>query len=520
MKRAFNEFDPFLNECQTYVWEWYIPEQKVRFGIPSLNSLWIDDQEKNIQLATMLERVHPDDIQKVLVRHTSPLYKSDRMFEVDIRLNVAAELMPDRQSSGKYEWYGFRGKIVTRDAHGRPTYLRGIAINLDQRYRAQMKLISQKERQLQSARQQADYCTGVIQEVSTFIRNLAENADTILASDHVVDPETRLMRLSELKDQVSHILEVTDRFRYYIGGAEPSSRQEVQTLALWEHLAELQQVYSLKAGNRLKFYFSNLYDTLQIHVNVKLLDLLLDNVISAQLRLRQSGCATLSYAVDKATDTLRITTTFSGGDVSLHSVNASYSESGLGLSVCRLMAKRLLGDVQVEQPAPDRISYVIILPLDVCKAADGAAGGRDGERDDRDLLDELSQERNADDEAQLPSRSSLPHVLIGMSDDNSLYRNQHLFDVTITTDTETLLKTFGVISPDIVFLDSHLPGRLPVMDLIRQLHQLSPDTPIIVTDDYAQRPLHRQVQQLGARYLLNNPLSLRKVNMMIKKYLK
>ena len=145
MKKANNEFDPFLNECQTYVWEWYIPEHIVRFGIPSLNSLWIDDKEKNIQFATMLERVHPDDIQKVLVRHTSPLYRSDKMFEVDLRLNVASELMPDgKAASGKYEWFGFRGKTVTRDRLGRPTYVRGVAINLDERYRAQLKLISKK----------------------------------------------------------------------------------------------------------------------------------------------------------------------------------------------------------------------------------------------------------------------------------------------------------------------------------------------------------------------------------------
>ena len=63
--KANNEFDPFLNECQTYVWEWYIPEHKVRFGIPSLNSLWESDYDSNIKLSTMLERVHPDDIEKI-----------------------------------------------------------------------------------------------------------------------------------------------------------------------------------------------------------------------------------------------------------------------------------------------------------------------------------------------------------------------------------------------------------------------------------------------------------------------
>jgi hypothetical protein len=45
-------------------------------------------------------------------------------------------------------------------------------------------------------------------------------------------------------------------------------------------------------------------------------------------------------------------------------------------------------------------------------------------------------------------------------------------------------------------------------------------TPVIVTAQYATRTLHHRVQEDGARYLLNNPITLRKINMMIKKYLK
>jgi len=520
MAKQFNEFDPFLNECETYVWEWYIPEQKVRFGIPSLNSLWIDDREKNIQLATMLERVHPDDIQKVLVRHTSPLYKSDKMFEVDIRLNVAAELTPGGKSSGRYEWYGFRGSVVRRDAKGRPTYLRGIAINLDQRYRAQKKLIGQKERQLKQAQQKSDYCISVIQEVGTFIRSLAENTEVLINSDTQLGQESRLMRLTELKEQVGHLLELTDRFKFYMGDGQSTADQELQSVALWEHMAELQQVYSLKAGSMMKFYFSNLYDNQQMHVDVKVFDLLLDNVIVALLRLHNTGCATLSYQADAVRNTLCVTLAYSGSDVQITPMT-TYTESGLGLSVCRLMAKRLWGDVRVEQFEAGKLKYIITLPLDSRKAGRNGIGlHQNATADGMDVLDELSQQREAEAEALQNSRSALPQVLIGMSQEDNLYRNQHLFEVNITTSTDALLKALDHHEPDIVFVDTNLKGSLPVMDLIAKLHAERPHLPIIVTDDYALRPLHKQVRQLGAQYMLTNPLSLRKVNMMIKKYFK
>ncbi len=521
MAKHFNEFEPFLNDCQTYVWEWYIPEHKVRFGIPSLNSLWSDDQDKNIKLDTMLERVHPDDIQKVLVRHTSPLYKSDKMFEVDLRLNVAAELKPDGQSSGQYEWYGFRGRTVRRDRLGRPTYVRGIAINLDQRYRAQLKLISQKEHQLQHARQQLDYSSGIIQEVGVFIRKLAENANVLISSDGISNSEDLLMHLAAIKDKVGHLLELTDKFKFYVGESEVADSHEVRPIALWEHLAELQQVYSLKAGNRQKFYFSNLYDSVLVHVDVKLLDLLLDNLINPQFRQSSEGVTAMSYVIDAQRELLHISVTCSGTSTTEADTHTAYTESGLGLSVCRLMAKRMFGSVTVEQREPNRLTYVITLPLDARKAANQFAySPLSSAEGTGDLLDELTRQRQAEAEVALQSRAALPHVLIGMRDNSGLYANQHLFEVTVTSTTDDFKAAFDKMDPDIVFLDSSLPGQWQVFDLIVYMHAKALQTPIIITDDYGQRTLHKRVQQLGARYLLNNPLSLRKVNLMIKKYLK
>jgi CheY-like chemotaxis protein len=187
------------------------------------------------------------------------------------------------------------------------------------------------------------------------------------------------------------------------------------------------------------------------------------------------------------------------------------------------MAKRLFGDVQVIQQDTGKLKYVITLPLDARKVANQLSfkhiDDHSGEKPE-DVLDELNREHDAEAEELLQSRASLPHVLIGMRENASLYSNQHLFDVTVTATTDEFREEFDRLDPDIVFLDSSLPGQMMVFDLIAYMHDKAPETPIIITDDYGQRALHKRVQQLGARYLLNNPLSLRKVNLMIKKYLK
>ncbi len=504
MKKASNEFEPFLNECQTYVWEWYIPEHKVRFGIPSLNRLWIDDKEKNIKLATMLERVHPDDIQKVLVKKTSPLYRSDKMFEVDLRLNVADELLPDgEQSSGEYEWYGFRGKTIRRDAKGQPTYVRGVAINLDQRYRAQMKLIAHKEHQLQSARQQNEYCMGVMQEVYSFMRGLAENAHTLAPFDST--DKQRELQFSELKTQAERILSITDKYRSFIGEKEDSQVTDIKQLFLWEHLAELQQIYSLKATT-LKVYFSNLYDNRSIWVNDKLLDMLLDSIINVEQRNKVGGCVTLSYVLQEAEGLLHLTV----------SCTNALIEGGLGLSVCRILAKRLWGDVTMRRLDGGRVEYVITLPVDARRYIQMASM----EPSETDTLDEISDELDLEQEMRESDRSSLPLVLLGLTEGADLYENQHLFESTICLTTDGVLQSFRSSTPEMVFIDNRLQGEISVDHLVAMLHDLHPDVPIIVTDDEAQRPLHKHLCQIGASYLLPNPLTQRKVNMMIRRYLK
>ncbi|MBQ0057611.1 MAG: response regulator [Bacteroidales bacterium] len=518
MKKATNDFDSFLNECQTYVWEWYIPEQKVRFGIPSLNSLWLDDFDKNIKLATMLERVHPDDIEKIFVRHTSPLYRSDKMFEVDIRLNVAAELMPDGKSSGKYEWYGFRGKTVRRDEKGNPVYCRGVAINIDRRVRVQKKLLANKDRLLQQEKQHTEYCANVMQEVSQFIATMASYADGIITGEMEGTREERLLQVNKLKDQGVHILDLVDKARQLAGGRDPEFERSVQHLTLWEHMAELQQIYSLKLPDSKKIYFSNLYDSVAMDVNVKLLDMLLENVVVAQSRNTRTGYLTMNYQlIDQ--DNIQFCVSCTESDAQFGNLDLVLTEAGMSLSVCRLMAKRLYGEITVRHTDDHRLHYLITLPVSAQKETihhhklevfdeiddddDDQPGVYDGERTD-DLDDFVTQ----------------ASVMIGATESADIYRDQHLFNTQVAYNTDSLWDQYQRLNPDIVFVDYNLPGTLQIDELIQRMHALHADTPIIVTAQYAARPLHRRIQHNGARYLLNNPLSLRKINMMIKKYLK
>jgi CheY-like chemotaxis protein len=501
-----NDFDSFLNECNTYIWEWYVPERYVRFGIPSLDGSWLDDKEKIFRLETVLEKVHPDDVNKIFVRRNSPLYTSDKMFEMDLRINA----------TGAFEWYGFRGRTVQRDKAGNPTYIRGVAINVNNRIKIQQKLLGRRELQLQEEKQKTGYCAGVLQEVVTFIRNLASNADSIITGSASGTREERLIRIRDLKDQSERILELIDRVRSFaFAGAEAIEDDELKTISLWEHLAELQQVYTLKMHSGTKLYFSNMYSDQSVTINVKLFDLLIENVINSQLHNTHTGYLTLNYSVQSA-DSFRLVITCTENEMSGADLSTMLTESGLGLSVCRLLAKRMFGDIEVLQTGDKLMQYNITLPIDARKSM-GAKLTKLCVDDDATLPAPPSPTRITPEEAHL---SALPKVLIGLNADSDIYNSQHLFRVTLAHTTDDFRKQFETQSPDIVFIDYNLKGKLSVQQLLAKLCQDATKTPIIVTSDYASRALHKELRQMGVAYLLNNPMSLRKVNVMVKRYLK
>ena len=521
-QKANNEFDPFLNECQTYVWEWYIPEHKVRFGIPSLNSLWVSDNDNNIKLSTMLERVHPDDIEKIFVRQNSPIYRSDNMFEVDIRLNVAAELTPEGKSSGQYEWYGFRGKIVRRDENGKPAYLRGVAINIDHRVKVQMKLISNKNRQIQTQKHHTEYCLGVMQEFKAFISNLASHADSLITGEITGSREERLRQVNLLKDQADHLMDLIDRASHNAGGHVQDKDAEVLRVALWEHLAELQQVYSLRVPSGMKVYFSNLYDDIAIYVNIKLLDLLLENVVNCQIHNTRSGYLTLTYQLLNP-ETIQFCVTCTESETKFGNLEMVLTEGGMSLSFCRLLAKRLYGEVEVRQSEDRRLHYMITLPVDSRRMMENSYGTTpiSEATTDEDDIDSLLL---GEDLTDLADEEDVPEVqvavLVGSGASPELFQNQHLFNVHQVSNTDEVWAAYKEQNPDIVFIDYNLSGTLQIDEAIKRMHEWSAETPIIVTAHYATRTLHHRIQADGAKYLLSNPLTLRKINMMIKKYLK
>lgn len=501
-----NNFETILNECALYVWEWDVPTHNVRFGVPSLDGLWIDDKRKLFKLVTVLERVHPDDIAKIFVSRNSPVYKSNEMFQIDLRLRLG-----ESGAGLGYEWFCIRGKVISRDDKARPVMVHGVAINADQRYRAVMRLIESKNRQTRLASQHGEYFVDMMQEVETFMISLAQSSDLLINAGRRGSDEEFLGQLSRLKGQAEHLMDFLDRFRSWTGYSAAGEEKDQRFLSLWEHLAELQQVYNLNKKSVLHLHLTNSYDDLQVYLNVKVFDLLLENVVNAQLRNSRDGVLSMSYSMKNDHKLYISVTCDNANPLANVKAQADYSEESLGLGVCRLLGGRIHAMVDVHQSADGSISYDIAIPI-VSRSSDLSST-------QLNVLDESPALQHRAVKESRRERGKV-QALLGLRQEATLFVDQRLFGATVAESTDLLLEQFHQSHPDILFIDEHLGGRIPLDELLPQLSRLAPEVPLIVVSPDIDRSNRHRIEELGAQYLLSAPLTVRKVNSMIHRYLR
>lgn len=115
-----------LDAAGMVTWEWDVAQGTLRYS-PNASALAKgEDLEPYCTLAGILERLHPDDRDRVRAALDRTLHEG-RPFECEYRLQML---------DGRYYWVLGRGDIVETDA-GKPTRLRGVSLDITQRQQAE-----------------------------------------------------------------------------------------------------------------------------------------------------------------------------------------------------------------------------------------------------------------------------------------------------------------------------------------------------------------------------------------------
>jgi PAS domain S-box-containing protein len=119
-------------------WVWDVPSDRVKLSESWTDLLGEPRREVTVQRRDLAALVHPDDLTRVLSVLDAVTRGRTAAYDVEHRV---------RTVDGKYRWIESRGKVIERDAAGRPLRLTGTNADITARRRAE-ELLAARELQL------------------------------------------------------------------------------------------------------------------------------------------------------------------------------------------------------------------------------------------------------------------------------------------------------------------------------------------------------------------------------------
>lgn len=117
-------------------WDWDIPSGKIYFSDAWIRSLGYERGETGHDLSFWEGIIHPDDLRKFRDAINGHLEGRSEHFEFEGRI---------REKSGRHRWCLDKGKVVARDAYGKPLRMVGVSEDIEARKQAERALRTSEE---------------------------------------------------------------------------------------------------------------------------------------------------------------------------------------------------------------------------------------------------------------------------------------------------------------------------------------------------------------------------------------
>lgn len=266
-------------------------------------------------------------------------------------------------------WAEFRGMVASRNVEGKPKYIVGTSLRIDERKKMEFELIEARNRAEESDRLKSAFIANMSHEIRTPLNAII--GFTSVLPDLQGDEERREL-INLIQENNQKLLRIIDDVMN-ISKIESGKEQLVMsTFELNDTLRSVADTYTpkLQSGVQMSTMFSQ--GVMSITTDLNRLTEVMNHLVGNAVKFTSQGNITIGYD-DPENKRIRIWVRDTGKGIApenheriferFFKVDEYIPGAGLGLSICRTMAYSMGGNVGVDSEPGKGSTFWLELPV-------------------------------------------------------------------------------------------------------------------------------------------------------------
>ena len=473
------------------IWDWDMVTNETYFNPTYFTMLGYEPDELPQTYDTWVDLMHKDDLQKVADEMNESL-AHDNPWRLEFRL---------RTKQGKYKWIVGSGKVVEKDAAGKPVRASGIHLDI-----SESKSLEEDRQKVIKLESVGILAGGIAHDFNNILAAILGNIE--LAAFRVKKESRTFSLLSHAQKATKRAAKLTQQLLTFSKGGDPVK----ETTSLEDLVKDSADFVLHGAAISCEYSFDDVL--WPVNADSGQLGQVIQNIVLNGIHSMANG-GTLKIRCENVKDTSVVDgVTLPVGDFVCISIEDSGSGipddvkerifdpyyttkpegSGLGLAICHSIITKHDGQIAVESTLGVGTTFSVYLPA----VSSGGVIHRD----------------------ESPLQTTVKGASILVMDDEEMIRDVAHgqlsllgHDAILVANGDAAIQTFMELqntdSPiDLVIMDLTIPGGMGGAEAARKLLELVPDAKIVVASGYSNDPVMANYKQFGFCAAIVKPFHL------------
>lgn len=280
LQQTKERLDLAMQSSAISIWEWDARRGTIYLDAGLAQMTGDEPRERYITLDEMAPMVHPDDVVAVRQAQTDCIQGLRPLYRIEHRLKMA---------SGDWVWVLSRGRVVEHAADGSALRMAGTNVDITQRKRAEVELLSALQREKELSEMKSKFVSIASHELRTPLATILSSAELLEHYSDGLSAEDKLKMLHGIQGAVKRMNAMIEDV-LIIGKAEAGALQfEPKPMDLADLCHKVVEELRPGVAKQHVIRFERQFERGNLNLDEKLLRHILTNLLSNAVKYSPAG---------------------------------------------------------------------------------------------------------------------------------------------------------------------------------------------------------------------------------------